>query len=152
MKSRRNLKSKRYTKNKRQFKNKRYTKNKRYLKSRKGGFFKFFSNKPKVVPSECDQNKLSMLKDSKSMHANYQTCCPKNWMGKKNSSPYCKQLDLNFNAAIKGANINAGVYGTSDEVAELSKKPEFFNQTPILNQQPALNQQGLKENINNYEV
>ena len=122
---------------------------KKYMKSKKGGFFNFWSNKPKVTPSECDPNNLSMIKDAKSMHANYQTCCPKNWMGRKNSSSYCKQLDLNFKAVLKGANDNAGNYASDEEV---SKNPAFFNQIPELKQQPALNQQGLNPNINKYEV
>ena len=142
MKSKRRLRS--MKRNKRHLKS--MKKSKRHLRSKKGGFFNFW--KPKVVPSECDPNNLSMIKDAKSMHANYQTCCPKNWMGRKNSSAYCKQLDLNFKAAQKGAN-DTGNYASPEEVA---KNPAFFNQIPELNQQPTLNQQGLNPNINKYEV
>ncbi len=116
-------------------------------KTKKGGFFNLFGKK-KVVPAECDPNNLSMIKDAKSMHANYQTCCPKNWFGRKNSSSYCKQLDLNFKAAQKGSN-DTGNYSNPDEV---SKNPAFFNQIPELNQEPALNQQELNPNINKYAV
>ena len=70
--------------------------------NKKGGFF--FS-KPSIVPAECDPNQLSMIKDYTEMHSKYQTCCPKGMFG-KNSSPYCKQLDLNFQAAIKIKNMN----------------------------------------------
>ena len=44
------------------------------------------------------------------MYSNYQTCCPKSWYGRKNNSPYCKQLDLNYKAAFQSrrneANLN----------------------------------------------
>lgn len=73
-------------------------------KSKKGGFF--FSNKT-VDKAECDPNQLSMITDAESMHAKYQKCCPKGVFGSKNSSPYCKQLELNFNPAIQREN-NAG--------------------------------------------
>ena len=43
------------------------------------------------------------------MHKKYQTCCPKGSFGTKNSSPFCKQLDLNFQAALTGSN-NANEY------------------------------------------
>ena len=71
--------------------------------NKKGGFF---SSKPTIVPSDCDPNQLSMIKDYTEMHAKYQKCCPKGIFGSKNSSPYCKQLDLNFQAAIKMKNMN----------------------------------------------
>ena len=68
----------------------------------------FFSNK--VNQSEqCDVNKLTELKTSEDMHQNYQSCCPKGMFGTKNSSAYCKQLDLNFQGALAGEK-NAGEY------------------------------------------
>ena len=95
-------------------------------RNRKGGFF--FS-KPTVVSStECDVNNLSTLtkmpstEDSNGeikpydermndldemsirLKNNYDKCCPKGFMGSKNTSPYCKQLDLNFQAARKAEN------------------------------------------------
>jgi hypothetical protein len=79
-------------------------------KTKKGGFTNFFnSNKPSVVPSYCDPNQLSLIKGSNALHNNYQKCCPKTYLGSKNSSPYCKQVDLNFQAALKNEN-NANDY------------------------------------------
>ena len=78
--------------------NKRNSKRSR-SRSRKGGFFGLFDDKHNTGNTACDPNNLANLKDSNSMHANYQTCCPKNWYGSKNNSPYCKQLDLNYKAA-----------------------------------------------------
>lgn len=79
-------------------------KNKKTLKTRKslrGGFFSSGS----VIPSEqCDVNKLTELKTSDEMHQKYQTCCPKGMFGTKNSSAYCKQLDLNFQSKLKSDN------------------------------------------------
>ena len=77
-------------------------KNKKTRKSlRGGGFFSSGS----VIPSEqCDVNKLTELKTSDEMHQNYQTCCPKGMFGTKNSSAYCKQLDLNFQSKLKSDN------------------------------------------------
>ena len=79
-------------------------------RSRKGGFFGLFDDKHNTGNAACDPNNLVNLKDSNSMHANYQTCCPKTWYGRKNNSPYCKQLDLNYKSAFQGrqneANFN----------------------------------------------
>jgi hypothetical protein len=72
----------------------------RYTKNKRGGFFGMFSNK--VSPNnsaQCNPNNLTTLTDVRQMQENYQTCCPKTWYGSKNSSPYCKQLDLNFKGA-----------------------------------------------------
>jgi len=77
--------------------------NKRSRRNIKGGFFSTNNYVP-VLQEECDPNKLSMIKGSEDLHANYQKCCPKGTFGTKNSSPYCKQVDLNFQAAIKGEN------------------------------------------------
>ena len=38
------------------------------------------------------------------MHSTYQTCCPKSRFGYKNSSPYCKQLELNYTSVFKAQN------------------------------------------------
>ena len=73
--------------------------NSKRSRSRKGGFFGLFDDKHNTGNADCNPNNLANLKDSNSMHANYQTCCPKNWYGSKNNSPYCKQLDLNYKAA-----------------------------------------------------
>jgi hypothetical protein len=83
-------------------------KNKKGGKSLKGGFF-FGSSSTAPYPGECDVNQLSLSKTPEEMHKKYQTCCPKGSFGTKNSSPFCKQLDLNFQAALTGSN-NANEY------------------------------------------
>ena len=79
-------------------------------KSKKGGILNLFKDKHNKTDTECDSNNLVNLTDSTSMHANYQKCCPKTWYGRKNNSPYCKQLDLNYKAAFQSrqneANFN----------------------------------------------
>jgi hypothetical protein len=80
--------------------NKRNSKRSR-SRSRKGGFFGLFDDKHNEADAACNPNDLVNLTDSNSMHANYQTCCPKSWYGRKNNSPYCKQLDLNYKAAFQ---------------------------------------------------
>jgi hypothetical protein len=79
-------------------------------KNFKGGFLNFFS-KPSVVSSECDPNQLSMIKDKNELREKYTQCCPKNMFGQKNSSPYCKQIDLNWQAQEKYDKNIAGYYG-----------------------------------------
>jgi len=77
---------------------------KKISNKQKGGFINFFSNKNKNVSSECDPNNLSMVKGSQSLQEKYQQCCPKSFWGSKNSSAYCKQLDLNYQSATKEEN------------------------------------------------
>jgi hypothetical protein len=115
-------------------KSKRYNKMRKNKsrKNKKGGFFNFFSSNSTVVPSECDPNNLSMIKDTKSMKDNYQKCCPKGMFGSKNSSPYCKQLDLNFTAGIKGENDAREYTGFSpEEVYQMKNAEHTF--TPDIN-------------------
>ena len=76
-------------------------------RNRKGGFFGLFEDKHNETDTACDSNNLANLTDFNSMHANYQTCCPKTWYGRKNNSPYCKQLDSKFNAQQNTANMDA---------------------------------------------
>jgi hypothetical protein len=83
-------------------------KHKKGGKSLKGGFF-FSSSSPTLYPGECDINQLSLSKTPEELHKKYQTCCPKGSFGTKNSSPFCKQLDLNFQASLAGEN-NANEY------------------------------------------
>lgn len=85
-----------------------FKKNKKGGKSLKGGFF---SNNSSTVsyPGECDVNQLSLSKTPEELHKKYQACCPKGSFGTKNTSPYCKQLDLKFQAALTGSN-NANEY------------------------------------------
>jgi hypothetical protein len=118
-----------------------YYKNRSYKKSRKnksrknkkGGFF--FGKSTVASSAECDPNNLVNIKDSASMHANYQKCCPKGFMGTKNSSPYCRQLDTNFQTALKSENDALGYAGMDLEDAQA------FEQMPIANsplsQQPS---------------
>lgn len=70
-------------------------------RSRKGGFFGLFNDKHNEADAACNPNDLVNLTDSNDMRSNYQMCCPKSWYGRKNNSPYCKQLDLNYKAASK---------------------------------------------------
>ena len=87
-------------KSKRNFKkNKKNNKNKTF----RGGFFSS-SNKINPYPGQCDVNQLTDLKTSDEMHKKYKACCPKGMFGTKNSSSYCKQLDLNFQSALKAEN------------------------------------------------
>ena len=71
-------------------------------RNKKGGEFNSYS--PTVQTNTCDINNLSAVQGSQALHAKYQECCPKGTFGQKNSSPYCKQLDLNFQAALKNEN------------------------------------------------
>ena len=109
--------------------------NRRSRKNKKGGFF-FGSNKATVAPSaECDPNNLVNIQGTDALHANYQKCCPKGFMGTKNSSPYCKQLDLNFQAALKSENDAKGYAGMSlDEAQQFEmntrNNPAFNPPTP----------------------
>ena len=97
-------------------------------KTKRGGFLNFFSSKPSVLPSECDPNQLSTIKGSDALHANYQKCCPKTYFGSKNSSPYCKQLDLNFQSSLKGEN-DANEYQdlSQSEVNNMKQYPPNVN-------------------------
>ena len=100
-------------------KSRRYkTRRNKSRKNKKGGFLNFFSsNKPVVLPTDCDPNQLSMIKDKYEMGNQYQKCCPKGMFGSKNSSPYCKQLDLNMSAQFQLHRDTAGYqedeYGTN---------------------------------------
>lgn len=96
-------------------------------KNKKGGFF--FSS-PKVVSSaECDVNNLTTLtKDMgdgqdplTKMRNNYQKCCPKDFMGRKNSSPYCKQLNMNFDSQSNYQRDISGYYGDETDVSKIKQ-------------------------------
>ena len=108
-------------------------------KSRKGGSFGFFKDKHNEDPNCGDPNKLVNLKDSSEMFANYKQCCPKSWYGRKNNSPYCKQLDLNYKAAFQEkqmeTNANLQMIKTNqfqvdddDTISTIDcKNPELYN-------------------------
>lgn len=109
-----------------------YSRKNKSRKQKRGGFF--FS-KPAVAPSaECDPNNLVNIQGSEALHENYQKCCPKGFFGTKNSSPYCKQLDLNFQAASKNENNALGYAGMSlDEAQDVemqTRNDPAFNYTP----------------------
>ena len=114
-----------------------FKKNKKTRKSLKGGFF--FSNKVNQS-GQCDVNKLTELKTSEEMHQNYQTCCPKGMFGTKNSSAYCKQLDLNFQAKLKGDN-DALDQTDVTQMATVQQPSDaavpYENPTPIANIHPS---------------
>lgn len=129
-------------------KNKKYTKrNKRSHKKYKrgGGFFDFFSGKSSapVVPDNCNPNNLSQLKTPDQLRENYKTCCPKTFFGmRKNSSPYCKQVELNMNAAVKEEGLQKEYVGMEPmEVAALRNVPgaEMPVEQQAPNVQPMLN-------------
>jgi len=98
-------------------------------KTKKGGIF--YRNKYIVPSDECEPNKLTSIKGSKALHANYQKCCPKGMFGTKNSSPYCKQLDLNYQSAIKGENDANQYHGFEDEdVNKMNQYDSYLNPSP----------------------
>jgi hypothetical protein len=97
-------------------------------KTKKGGFFNLFKSNSTVMPDECNPNQLSMIKGSDALHQKYQTCCPKTYFGSKNSSPYCTQLDLNFQASLKGENDSNEYQGFSPEETYNMKNDTTNNQ------------------------
>lgn len=108
-------------------KTKRLTRRSRKNK-RGGGFFDFFKGSSStVVPASCDPNNLSQLKTSEQLRENYQTCCPKTFFGmRKNSSPYCKQVELNANAATEREGMEKEFVAADLEpleVAEMKNAP-----------------------------
>jgi len=107
---------------------KRNKRNSKRSRSRKGGFFGLFDDKHNTGNAACNPDNLVNLKSSFDIKKNIDTCCPKNWYGRKNNSPYCKQLNLNYDAALTQLHLKAqqsnanGVYiddndpdGLSDE-------------------------------------
>lgn len=110
----------------RKYKNK-IKKTRKNMRNKKGGFFT--SSKVSSLP-ECDPNKLSMLKTLEDMQTNYLQCCPKSMFG-KNSSPYCKQLDLNFQTTKKAQNDSGEYVGFSpEEVYNIKQNDTFDKEYP----------------------
>lgn len=111
---------------------KRLNKNKKRSMRRGGGFFFNSANENNAV---CNINQVNQLTTSEAMHQNYQTCCPKTSMGTKNTSPYCVQLEKNFqNALNKENNVNddpsapvpsAQLPQSQYDVAAAQKKPWY---------------------------
>ncbi len=107
-------------------KRRKYTRKTKKNKTKRGGYF--FNRNKYVAPSgECDVNNLTSIKGSSALHENYQKCCPKSMFGTKNSSPYCRQLDLNFQAAIKSENEANEYQGfeSDEEVNQLKQQTAF---------------------------
>lgn len=110
-------------------------KNTRYFKIAGGGLF---SNTKKVFSPECDVSNLSSLSKDLGdgndpllkMQNNYATCCPKDFLGRQNKSPYCKQLKLNFDAQAKLNNDTRGYYGDETDVAKIKSMMQPENKKP----------------------
>ena len=56
------------------------------------------------------------------MKQNYQRCCPNDYIGRKNSSPYCKQLNLNFKSMSNYQRDIEGYYGEETNVSKIKEK------------------------------
>ena len=96
---------------------------KKYLKKHKKG------GDPKNIDDDCNIMNLSTLsKDMgdgqeplKKMKLNYEKCCPKNVLGQKNSSPYCKQLSMTYDAQSTYKKAIVGYSGDETNVANIKK-------------------------------
>jgi len=103
-------------------------------RNKKGGFF--FSSPNVTTSTDCDVNNLSTLSTDTGdgqdplikMRTNYQKCCPKDFMGRKNSSSYCKQLNMNFDSKSNYQRDIAGYYGDETDV---SKIKQTMNETAV---------------------
>lgn len=71
-----------------------------HKKSKKGGFL--FTKK--VLPEVCNITNLDELTNSTDLHARYQSCCPKNFLGFKNRSTLCRNIDNKFQQVLKEEN------------------------------------------------
>ena len=78
---------------------KRTKKNSKRSKSRKGGFLNNFFKTEEPNHPDCNPNNLVNLTSRNAIKGKIDTCCPKNWYGRKNNSNYCRQLDKNYDAA-----------------------------------------------------
>lgn len=126
-------------------KSKNMRKNRKLSKRNKKGGFSFL-NKPTVVPSgECDVNNLSSITKmpdvndesgelkslderqndlnnmTNNLRENYSKCCPKGFMGRKNSSPYCNQLDTTFKSIEEHKRDISGYYGDETNVEKIKE-------------------------------
>jgi hypothetical protein len=102
--------------------------NKRKGKTSKKGGYSFFKSSKPVYPSECDPNDLVNIKGSVRIHNKYKNCCPKSrFFGTKNRSPYCKQLELNFEHALREENYQADdEQDTVSRIADAKAKRRWF--------------------------
>jgi hypothetical protein len=117
-------------------------KSRRHLK---GGFTNFLSRRPIASTAECDINNMSNLsKDMgdgrnpvQKMHANYQKCCPKDSFGRYNSSPYCKQLKMNFDTQVQYQRDISGYYGDETDVNKIKQTMnENYSPQPVTTSKP----------------
>lgn len=121
-------------------KNKNLQKNLR--KTKKGGFF--FNRNKTIIPAEtCNQNVINNIMNQKFdeegkkidrmdlLHKNYQTCCPKGWFGRKNSSDYCKNVDSTFqNLWNEENNANEYIGYTKEEEEQMRLNDPFAPSPP----------------------
>jgi len=80
------------------------------------------------------------LRTADELKLNYQQCCPKKMFGFKNKSPYCKQVDLNYQNALENEKMNQEYIGVEPEDVYTMKQQETNNMLP----QPQLNLNGGK--------
>ena len=66
--------------------------------------------------------RLNDLKNmNQSLQNNYMKCCPKGFMGKKNTSPYCNQLDATFRSVDEHRRDITGYYGDETNVSKIKE-------------------------------
>jgi hypothetical protein len=85
-----------------------------------------------VIPESavCDYSNITELTTPEEMHKKYQSCCPKSRLGFKNTSPYCKQIELNFKSNLKGQN-DANEYKGYEPEEEYNMKQQPDIYTPV---------------------
>lgn len=96
-----------------------------HKKSKKGGFL--FTKK--VLPEICNITNLDELTTSSDLHARYQSCCPKNFLGFKNRSPLCRNIDNKFQQVLKQENDSLDDYN-EDEIVPEPVLPAYANPKP----------------------
>ena len=92
-------------------------------KTRKGG----------ALPYECNPSNLSMITGPDALHANYQKCCPKDYLGNKNSSSYCRELETKFKSALVEENKS---YGDEDNEVPVAQLPQREFETNVAQTKP----------------
>jgi hypothetical protein len=103
-----------------------------------GGFL--FRSKASSL-GECEVSNLSSLSKASGdgqdplskMRENYVKCCPKDFMGRKKSSAYCNQLDMNFKALSQHAKDIDGYYGDETDVSKIKQIMDEPVPTPVAN-------------------
>jgi hypothetical protein len=122
-------------------KSRRYRKSKKFFsrRNRKGGEYNYSDTSNQYQENNtslnnCDLTNLSNIHGTEALHANYQKCCPKGTFGSKNTSPYCKQLDLNFQAALKAEQGNYSNDGS--EITPNVELPQAEYNTTVAQSKP----------------